>query len=45
MNAGAFCYRMRGRPPLRPFLRAAAAFAAEERLPPMRPSDAPYLRV
>lgn len=42
MNTVAFCHRMRGRPPLHPFLRAAAAFAAEERLPPMRPSSASH---
>src|ERR1700731_3001761 len=34
--------RVRGRPPLRPFLRAAAALAAEEFRPPMRPSSASH---
>lgn len=31
---------VRGRPPLRPFVRAAAALAGDERRPPMRPSSA-----
>jgi len=35
-------YRMRGRPPLRPFLRAAAVLAAEVRRPPARPSSASH---
>jgi len=34
--------RMRGRPPLRPFLRAAAAFAGEDFRPPTRPSSASH---
>ena len=33
---------MHGRPPLRPFLRAAAAFAGEDFRPPMRPSSASH---
>jgi hypothetical protein len=33
---------MRGRPPLRPFLRAAAAFAGEDFRPPTRPSSASH---
>jgi hypothetical protein len=37
-----FVYRTRGRPPLRPFLRAAAPLAAEEFRPPMRPSSASH---
>src|SRR5437762_1675545 len=32
--------RPRGRPPFRPFLRAAAALAAEDRRPPTRPNSA-----
>ncbi len=35
-------YRMRGRPPLRPFLRAAVALAVEDFRPPMRPSSASH---
>ena len=35
-------YRIHGRPPLRPFLRAAAALAAEELRPPTRPSSASH---
>ena len=34
--------RMGGRPPLRPFLRAAAAFATEVFRPPIRPRGAPH---
>ena len=34
--------RVRGRPPLRPFLRAAAALAAEDFRPPIRPSSASH---
>lgn len=34
--------RTRGRPPLRPFLRAAAAFAGDDFRPPMRPSSASH---
>ena len=33
---------MRGRPPLRPFLRAAAALAADDFRPPTRPSSASH---
>jgi len=35
-------YRMRGRPPLRPFLRAAATLAADDFRPPTRPSSASH---
>jgi hypothetical protein len=34
--------RIRGRPPLRPFLRAAAVFAGDDLRPPMRPSSASH---
>ena len=37
-----YAYRMRGRPPLWPFLRATAAFAGEDLRPPMRPSSASH---
>jgi hypothetical protein len=35
-------HRMRGRPPLRPFFRAASVLAAEVRRPPWRPSSASH---
>ena len=37
-----FLDRVRGRPPLRPFRRAAAALAADEFRPPIRPSSASH---
>ena len=42
LDLGGVVCRSRGRPPLRPFLRAASALAAEVRRPPWRPSSASH---